>query len=42
MLTTVNGNGYNQSIYVSTEPLSYYNGYYDALSETTWAPSRRG
>jgi len=33
MLTTVNGNGPKQSIYVRTEPLSYYNGYYDTLSE---------
>jgi hypothetical protein len=34
MVTTVNGNGPYQGIYVKTEPLSYYSGYYDSLSET--------
>ena len=33
-VTTVNGNGPYQSIYVRTEPLSYYWGYYDSLSES--------
>lgn len=33
-VTTVNGNGYYQAIHVRTEPLSYYWGYYDSLSET--------
>jgi hypothetical protein len=33
-VTTVNGNGPYQSIYVRTEPLSWYWGYYDSLSET--------
>jgi hypothetical protein len=34
MVTTINGNGPYQSIYVKTEPLSWYSGYYDSLSET--------
>ena len=33
-VTTINGNGPYQSIYVRTEPLSWYWGYYDSLSET--------
>jgi hypothetical protein len=33
-VTTVNGNGPYQSIYTRTEPLSWYWGYYDSLSET--------
>lgn len=33
-VTTINGNGYYQAIHVRTEPLSYYSGYYDSLSET--------
>ena len=33
-VTTINGNGPSQSIYVKTEPLSWYSGYYDSLSET--------
>jgi hypothetical protein len=33
-VTTINGNGYYQEIHVRTEPLSYYWGYYDSLSQT--------
>jgi hypothetical protein len=33
-VTTINGNGPYQSIYVRTEPLSWYSGYYDSLSQT--------
>jgi hypothetical protein len=39
MVTTVNGNGPYQGIYVKTEPLSYYSGYYDSLSQVTDNPS---
>jgi hypothetical protein len=33
-VTTVNGNGEWQRIHVRTEPLSYYKGWYDSLSQT--------
>lgn len=35
-VTTINGNGPKQGIYVKTEPLSYYHAFYDALAETDW------